>query len=107
MTMGGNRLQAMRINAPKGQQVVCLDLRDDVLGRGASSGLLAPGAVYTVMKTEVFKDHSLVILAEVPGATFNTVLFQEVGDILDAEDSPADLYFRGLEERRRPFRRRP
>ncbi len=94
----------MRINAPKGQKVRCPELRGDLWGGGAPSDLLTVGTIYTVEATKVFKDSSLVVLAEIPGAEFNTVLFEEVGDILDAVDSPADLYFRGVAERRRPRR---
>lgn len=97
----------MRINAPEGQAVKCTELRTGLWGGGEPRGLLVEGEVYTVRQTKVFKDFSLVILAEIPDAAFNAVLFVEVGEILAAVDSTADLYHRGVEERRGTFRRGP
>lgn len=94
-------LRSMRINAPKGQKIICREVREGLWGGGEPRGLLIAGEVYTVRRTKVFKDFSLVILVEIPDTEFNTVLFEEVGERLDATDSPADLYYRGLEERRR------
>ncbi len=71
--------RSMRINAPKGQAVKCLELRTGLWGGGEPRGLLVAGEVYTVRQTNVFKDFSLVILAEISDAAFNTALFEEVG----------------------------
>jgi hypothetical protein len=39
---------------------------------------LFPGQIYTVDHTEVYNWSSDVILKEVPGVKFNTVLFEEI-----------------------------
>lgn len=94
-----NSFGMMRINAPRGQKVTCKESQKTLWGGGEADGKLEIGKVYTVAKTEIFKDSSLVILEEIPGGRYNTVLFEEVCEILEPTQSEREIYEEGLRER--------
>lgn len=89
----------MRLNAPMGQTVVYIDHGVSWSGDNPE-GHLKADTIYTVASTTVYRDHSLVRLTEVPDFEFNTVMFEEVGECLPALNTVAEIYYRGLNERR-------
>ncbi len=96
--------KSMRINAPKGQKVIFKGPRDGLWGGGHADDRLLAGKVYTVEKTRVFKSHSEVVLAELPDTEFNTVMFVEGGEHLEAISTTRQIYAQGIVERRNSFK---
>ena len=92
--------KTMRINAPKGQKVIFKGERDGLWGGGYANDRLKEGNEYTVEKTTVFKSHSFVVLNEVSGEEFNTVMFEESGEVLEPMHSKQELYQQSVKERR-------
>ncbi len=55
---------------------------------------LTVGAIYTVKQTRVTNAHSLVELAEVPGASFNTIYFESLTAQTQQEDEQSPEFIR-------------
>jgi hypothetical protein len=79
----------MSMFAPAGHQV---RLSAAFIHRGydheiaAAHQYLQLGTVYTVKRTRVFASHSKVELEEVPGRSFNTIHFESLTPLSDAEE---------------------
>lgn len=91
----------MRLNAPKGQQIAYLFQNQEPWGGHDPRGLLEPGAIYTVKETIVYKSVSYVRLVEYPDKEFNTVMFEEAGELLPEEKTVMEIYEEGWQERQR------
>ncbi|KJS39613.1 MAG: hypothetical protein VR74_01425 [Hyphomonas sp. BRH_c22] len=86
------RLDKMRLNAPRGQQVIYLEQTRAPWGGTDPRGLLEPGARYTVNRTIVGRSLSFVELAEHPDDQFNSVMFEESSPILPAVQTVEEIY---------------
>jgi len=84
----------MRLNAPQGQKVRYLNKNGYDVQREFANKYLNEGAIYTVKEVCVYGSSSDVVLEEVPNESFNTVMFEEIGDILPATLTVKELYDR-------------
>jgi spermidine synthase len=89
----------MRINAPIGQKVSYVRHDQEPWGGDDAREILNPGGIYTVQETLVFRSSSFVRLVEHTEHTFNTVLFDEVGELLPELQSDEEIYLEGLSAR--------
>lgn len=84
----------MRLNAPRGQKVRYLNRNGYDVQRQYANTFLNEGAIYTVKEVLVYPSSSDVFLEEFPDHAFNTVMFEETGELLSEELTVKELYDR-------------
>jgi hypothetical protein len=89
----------MRINAPAGQKIKYKENLNNPWGGEGAAYHLKDGYVYTVKETHVEKSVTYVNLLEFPEQTFNSVLFEEIQPLLEATNTPEELYLMRRAER--------
>jgi hypothetical protein len=77
----------MNIYAKKGDKVRFLNENGREAERAYAAEILKEGKAYTIDHTDVYGWHTDVYLQEVPGKSFNSVMFEDAGAKEEAEES--------------------
>jgi len=80
----------MNIYAKQGDKVIYLNQNGSTREQEHANKFLEEGEIYTVHETDVHDWYTYVLLEEVPGEWFNSVLFEDYMEDIPVEDKDRD-----------------